>query len=127
MEEKSDNVLNPITEDMRRHCLDHSTERRLSKDFPEYYKFLTGRVEQRKAKIINVNPVQTIDVIEEIKEGGLGDIIETYMNLVLEEKAFNSFWGQIKTHVFGYKRYRPDRQYFIEDLKKALNMISLKW
>jgi len=121
-------MLDIITDEMKKHCLDHSTERMVSKNFPEYHKFLTGKVEFRKAKIVNMNPVQTIDVVEEIKEGGLGDLLTVYVNLLQEEKDSNSFWGQVKANFLGVgKRFTWDRQYLIEDLKKALNRITTTW
>jgi hypothetical protein len=118
-------MSNIITEEIKNHCIEHSTERWISKDFPEYQKFFTGKVEFRKAQIVNVNPYQTIDVVEEIKGGGVGDIIETYVNLVREEK---SFWRNVKEVIFGLnKRHSINRMHLIADLKKALNIMKVNW
>lgn len=120
--------MTEITPEMRRHCLDHSTERRVSKNFPEYVRFLTGAVEYRKAKIINGCPVQVIDVLEECKQGDLGDIIETYVKLMAEDKAEKTFWGSLKLNIFGIGKRTPwDREYIMSDLKRALNNINVRW
>jgi hypothetical protein len=96
----SDDVKGDITNEMKRHCLEHSTERRVSKDFPEYHKFITGKVEFRKIRIINVGPLRILMLLKRLKKGGLGDLIETYVNL-WEEKLL---WRRIRTYLFGLNK-----------------------
>jgi len=105
--------------------LKNSTDHAIAKDFPEFQKFFTGEVDYIKANIVNADN-QKIDVLHEFKQGELGDVIEVYFKLMLEEQAERTLWGKIKS-LFKFKRMPWDRKYLLSSLKKALNSITLRW
>lgn len=115
-----------ITEAQKAHVLEHSVDRRAGKDFPEYLKFFTGEVAIKHSRLVNVINQPVIEVLDEFKSGNLGDVIDLYIKLKMEEKYEKSFLGKIK-RLFSFKRMPWDRSFIISDLKSALNIIQLKW
>jgi hypothetical protein len=93
----------------------------VAKRIPEYAQFLTGQVEERTAVIANQPGEQRIKILEEAKKGGLGDVVETYVSLLMEERE-HGWWKRL----FSF-RQSCDRQYVLKQLKDALNTCQVKW
>jgi hypothetical protein len=116
-----------ITEEDKAFTLNRSTDRAVAKHFPEYLRFCTGKVEWRKHRIVNVADQPEIDALDEVMEGGLGDIVETYVNLMLEKRDAGTFMGGLR-NFFNFKRQSYDRDYILGKLKTALNdNFTLRW
>lgn len=107
-------------------------ERGIAKDFPEYQKFFTGKPELRQGVIVNSIGRQKIDTVEEMKVGGLGDMLDVYTTLTVEARHERTLAGKfictfLRPFTFNFKRMSYDRNYLLTKLRKALNTIKLKW
>jgi len=117
-----------ITPEIKAQVLEHSTTRRIAKEFPEYQQFFTGEVDQIRSRIENVIGDQSIEVLEEKMSGNLGDMIDVYFDLKQELKFKKSFWGRCwYAFAFSFKRQTYDIEYLLSNLKRALNHLRANW
>lgn len=111
------------TEEQKQAVLEFN--RYVSKDFPEYHKFLTGEIIYKPAVIVNHGNMKT-EIIGEVCKGKLSEVLDVYINLKLEERFEKTFFGRIRS-IFKTKRMPYDRDYILSHLKRYLSSITLDW
>jgi hypothetical protein len=117
--------MREISEGNKKYALNR--DKAITRDFPEYEKFDTGTVEYRTARICNAPGDQTIEVLDKVYEGKLGDVLEVYVGLLLEKKK-DTFWHDfLRPFRFDCKRMSYDRDYIIKQLQRALNGSMVRW
>ena len=104
-----------------------ASERKLLDSIPEYFQFCTGVVELKNCIVYGTDV--KVPILHERKEGNLGNVLEVYTNLLIEEKLKSTFFGKIKRWFFPYKYYRRDvdRWYVLNRLKESLQGILAIW
>jgi hypothetical protein len=123
--------MREITEAEKSHFVDSSFDRMVSRSFPSYMKFFTKQFEFRKMRVVNIPGSQEIEKIEEIKQGGLGDVIEVYTELLIDRYRDMTFIGWLRrffsraTLTGGSNAM--DRDYLIAQLRRALNAQNVTW
>ena len=72
-----------VSEKTKSEFIENSFERYIAKNFPEYSKFFTENVDYRDFIIVNSSNKKT-QILEELKQGKLGDVIDLYLKLKQE-------------------------------------------
>ena len=91
-------------------------EQAIAIKFPEYNRFLTNKFEKRQFRIFGTTDTVTIE--EEIKQGGLADVIDVYIRLSTPLTWWQRLWS---------KHSEAEREYLGTQLKRALNNFIVVW
>lgn len=91
---------------------------------PEYDKFYTEEIVN---KVYRYND-QNITIASQKKEGGLGDMVDLYIKLTIEESLKKSFWGRLRGFFSPSETIRNiQRKEVLRILREALSIVKMEW